>query len=141
MNSGDSPKSSYLTAMFIHSSTSTSSFLLILLTARENIMGERGKILWDMRENVMGEETAPFSSLFYTVNPFPNKPCFLHVCSISLLKHRGKIKNCSYRAISPFPTVFSTILDNFLPFSLNMKLSTANYFSLEESTICRLGKG
>ena len=35
-------------------------------------------------------------------------------------------------AISPFPTVFSTCLDNFLPFSSNLKLSSANPFSLEE---------
>ena len=45
------------------------------------------------------------------------------------------------RAISPFPTVFSTHLDNFLPFSSNLKLSSANSFSLEESKICRLVMG
>ena len=39
-----------------------------------------------------------------------------------------------------FP-VFSTLLENFLPFSLNLKLSSANSFSLEEFKICRLGKG
>ena len=37
------------------------------------------------------------------------------------------------QAISPFPTVFSTHSDNFLPFSSNLKLSSANFFSLEES--------
>ena len=36
-----------------------------------------------------------------------------------------------------FP-VFSTHLDNFLPFSSNLKLSSANSFSLEESKICCL---
>ena len=45
------------------------------------------------------------------------------------------------KAISPFPTVFSTSLDNFLPFSSNLKLSSANSFSLEESKICRLVMG
>ena len=40
-----------------------------------------------------------------------------------------------------FPTVFSTLLENFLPFSSNLKLSSANSFSLEEYKICRLGKG
>ena len=40
-----------------------------------------------------------------------------------------------------FPTVFSTPLDNFLPFSSNLKLSSANYFSLEESKICHLVMG
>ena len=37
-----------------------------------------------------------------------------------------------------FPTVFSTHMDNFLPFSSNSKLSSANSFSLEESKICHL---
>ena len=46
-----------------------------------------------------------------------------------------------FDAISPFPTEFSTRLDSFLPFSSNLKLSSANSFSLEESKICRLGKG
>ena len=40
-----------------------------------------------------------------------------------------------------FPTVFSTLLENFLPYSLNLKLSPANSFSMEESKICCLGKG
>ena len=43
--------------------------------------------------------------------------------------------------ISPFPSLFSTHLENFLPFSLILKLLSANSFSLEESKICRLGKG
>ena len=43
--------------------------------------------------------------------------------------------------ISPFPTVFSTRLDNFLPFLSNLKLSSANSFSLEESKICLLVMG
>ena len=34
--------------------------------------------------------------------------------------------------------MFSTRLDNFLPFSSNLKLLSANSFSLEESNICRL---
>ena len=55
-------------------------------------------------------------------------------------KHCGKRRNCSWRAISPFPTVFSTyqILENFLLFSSNLRLLSANSFSLEESKICRL---
>ena len=40
-----------------------------------------------------------------------------------------------------FPQCFSTRLDNFLPFSSNLKLSSANSFSLEESKICRLIMG
>ena len=40
-----------------------------------------------------------------------------------------------------FQTVFSTRLDNFLPFSSNLKLSSANSFNLEASKICRLVMG
>ena len=37
--------------------------------------------------------------------------------------------------------MFTTRLKNFLPLSSNLKLSSANSFSLEESKICCLGKG
>ena len=40
-----------------------------------------------------------------------------------------------------FPKLFSTRVKNFLPFSSNLKLSSANSFSLEESKFCRVGKG
>ena len=40
-----------------------------------------------------------------------------------------------------FPRCFSTLLYNFLPISLNFKLSSANSLSSEESKIGRLGKG
>ena len=59
----------------------------------------------------------------------------------ALWKHCWKRRNCSKRAISPFPTVFSTCLDSFLPFSSNLKLSSANSFSLEESKIRHLVMG
>ena len=76
-----------------------------------------------------------------SVNPFPNKPWFLCVCSTSLLKYCGKRRNCSLRAISPFPTVFYTHLESFLLFSSNLKLSSAKSIRLEESKFYRLGKG
>ena len=41
----------------------------------------------------------------------------------------------------PFPIVFSTCFDNFVPFSSNLQLSSANYFNLEESKICHLVMG
>ena len=71
----------------------------------------------------------------HTMTPFdaPGKEAFW--------KHCGKRRNCSYRAISPFPAVFSTCLDNFLPFLSNLKLSSANSFSLDESKMCRLVMG
>ena len=68
-------------------------------------------------------------------NPFPNKPWFLRVCSTILLKTLWEKENCSIRAISPFPIVVSTCVENFLPLSSNLKLSPANSFSLEESKI------
>ena len=37
--------------------------------------------------------------------------------------------------------MFSSGFDNFLPFSSNLKLSSANYFSLEESENLSFGKG
>ena len=63
------------------------------------------------------------------INPFQNKPRFLRVGSTT--------QNEQFLL---FPTVFSTLLNNSLPFSSNLKLSSANSFSLEESEICRLGK-
>ena len=56
-------------------------------------------------------------------------------------KHGGKRRNCSSSAISLFPTVYSTFLENFPPFSSNLQLPSANFFGLEEVEICRLGKG
>ena len=37
--------------------------------------------------------------------------------------------------------MFSTLLENFPPFSLSLKLSSANCFSLEESKISSSGNG
>ena len=44
------------------------------------------------------------------------------------------------RAISPLPAVFSTRLENFLPFSPNLKLSSVTSFSLDQSRILSFGK-
>ena len=65
-----------------------------------------------------------------TVDHFPKKPWLFRVCST-----RGK------KEISPFPTVFTTHLEDLLPFSLNLKLSSANSVSFGKSKMCRLGKG
>ena len=54
-------------------------------------------------------------------NLFPNKPWFLRIYCTSLLETCGKRRNGSQRAISPFPIVFSTRLENFLPFSSYLK--------------------
>ena len=44
------------------------------------------------------------------LNPFPNKPWFLRVCSTSLVKTLSKKEKL---LVSPFPTVFSN--DNVEP--------------------------
>ena len=87
------------------------------------------------------------------INPFPNKPLFLRVCSTSLLKTlytrteqfllfpqwgKGEIARYEEFLFSsppppPPPPVFSTCLENFLPLSSCSKLSSANSLSLEES--------
>ena len=43
--------------------------------------------------------------------------------------------------MTPFPTVFSTGLENFLLFSSNLKLSSADCFNLDQFKICRLVMG
>ena len=43
-------------------------------------------------------------------------------------KHCGKRRNCLLQAISPFPTVFSTHLENFLPFSSVLKIVVCSVF-------------
>ena len=52
----------------------------------------------------------------------------------------GKGENARNKEFLLFP-VFSTHLENFPQFSSNLKLSSANSLNLEESKICRLGKG
>ena len=58
------------------------------------------------------------------VNPFPNKPWFLCVGSTSLLKTLWKKEKL-------LVTVFSICSESFPPFSTNLKLSSANSFSLK----------
>ena len=43
--------------------------------------------------------------------------------------------------ISPFPTVFSTLLESFTPFSSQFEIVVSFNFSLEESKINRMGMG
>ena len=75
------------------------------------------------------------------INPFPDNPWFLHVCSKSLLKTLWEKKKLLVTSNFSFPTAFSTLLEDFMPFSPTLKLSSANSFSLKASKICRLGKG
>ena len=69
------------------------------------------------------------------VNPFSNKPCFLHVYSTSLLKTLEKGEIVCNKQFLLFSQSFFTNLENFLPFSSSLKLSSANSFSLNVSLI------
>ena len=51
------------------------------------------------------------------LNPFPNKPWFLRVCSRCLENTVGKGEITCNEQFLLFPTVFFTNLENFLPFS------------------------
>ena len=73
--------------------------------------------------------------------PLPNKPWSLRVCHTSLLKTLWEKEKLLVTSNLSFPTVFSTCLKSFLSNSTNLKLLSANSLSLEESKICRLGKG
>ena len=71
---------------------------------------------------------------------FQSSPDFYVSAVLVFRKHCGKRRNCSSKAISTFTKVFSTLLENVLPFLSNLKLSSANSSSLEKSRICHLGK-
>ena len=75
------------------------------------------------------------------LNPFPNKPWFLCVCSTSLLKTLWEKEKLLVTSNFSFSHCFAIHLESFLPFLSNLKLLSANSFSLEESKICCLGKG
>ena len=76
-----------------------------------------------------------------SVNPFPNKPWFIPVCSTSLLKtlwEKEKLPRNEQFLLFPHSVLY--LFEELLPFSTNLKLSSANSFSLEESKICHLEK-
>ena len=71
-------------------------------------------------------------------NPFGDKLLFLCVCSVSLFKILSEEEKLLVTSNFSFS---HRVFYYFLPFSSNLELSSANSFSLEESKICRLGKG
>ena len=72
--------------------------------------------------------------------PFPKQAlAFMCLQYKSFENNVGKGEIARNEQFLLFP-VFSACLENFLPFASNLKLSSANSFSLEESKICRLGK-
>ena len=72
----------------------------------------------NFEESIMGEKE---KMLVTGIDPFPNNPLYLCVCSTSLLKTMWE--NFS------FTHSFSTHFENFLPFSSNLKMSSVNPFS------------
>ena len=62
-----------------------------------------------------------------------NKPLFSPASSTSLLKTLWERETLLVIITFSFPTVFSTLSENFLPFSWNFKLPSANSLCLEES--------
>ena len=76
-----------------------------------------------------------------TGSPFP-KQALVFIC----LEHKiventeGKGEIARHEQFLLFPTVFSTRSKTFLLFSSNLKLLSANSFSLEVSKIRHLGK-
>ena len=76
------------------------------------------------------------------MNPVPNKPCFFFKCPRwKSFENCGKRRNCSQRAISPSPIVFSIGFDTFSPATSNLKLSSAKCLSWEDSRIRPFGNG
>ena len=76
----------------------------------------------------------------YSFSPLLNKPWFLHVSCTSPFKNTaGKPEIARDEQFLIFPQRFLSC-ENFLPFLTNLKLSSASYFSLKGSKICRFGK-
>ena len=75
-------------------------------------------------------------------NPFPHNDTFLMPLGNKPFENTvGKGEIARNEQFLLFPQCFLPIWNNFLPFSSNLKLSSANSFSLEESKICRLVMG
>ena len=73
------------------------------------------------------------------INPFPNKPWFLTCLQYKSFENTvGKGEIARNEQFLLFPLCFLPIWGAFCYF---LKLSPANFFSLEESKICHLGKG
>ena len=55
-------------------------------------------------------------------------------------KHCGKRRNCSLRAISPFPTVFSTPFLELSAIFIKLKIVVYKLFQFGGVLLCRLGQ-
>ena len=102
--------------------------------------------VFEMSVNIVGKRTKMPRSLergvVLIVNPFPSKPWFLRVCNRNLLKTRWEKEKLLVTSNFSFPhSVFYLIGELSAIFIKLKKLPSANSFNLDESKICRLGKG
>ena len=74
-------------------------------------------------------------------NPFPNNPWFLCDCSISLLKTLWEKEKLLVTRNFSFSHIVFYLFGKLSVILPNLKLSSADSFCLEQSKICRLGKG
>ena len=90
----------------------------------------------------ISKQDRPARSKRCNLNPFQNIPKLLRVSSTSLLENTvGKGEIARNDQFLLFLQCFQPIWITFCLFHFNLHLSSANTFSLEESKICRLGKG
>ena len=66
---------------------------------------------------------------------------FNHFVAEDSGNHCGKRRNCSLRAISPFPIWFSALSEEYFSISSHFEMPSANSINLGQSKICGLGKG
>ena len=80
---------------------------------------------------ICADEKADRKVLYITISfqPFPKQDLVLHVWSTGLWENEKLLVT----AISPVPTVFSTLLENSPTFSLKLTLLSANSSCLEGS--------
>ena len=72
---------------------------------------------------------------FLLLKPLPKKPWFLRVCSKRLLTTLWEKEKLLISSDFSFSHSVLYPFNNFLQFSSTLKLSSADYFSLEESKI------
>ena len=73
---------------------------------------------------------------------FPKKSSGLYLLQYNCSENTvGKGEIALNKQFLPFPTVFSTFLENCLTFSSDLKLWSPTSLCLEESKLCRLGMG
>ena len=105
--------------------------IVITIVRVENIVKKRMSEKCRLQQCLLGLQTKVFSmGSVVKVNPFPNKPWILRVCSKSLFKTVGQGKNACDKQFLLFHQHFLTFYLEFLSFSSNLKLWSANSFSL-----------